>query len=56
MFISCPIRLMKWGDLRLDINIFKRLVGWKCQGVFFFFFFLLVTLGMEQNTAPKKTF
>lgn len=38
MFISCPIRLMKWGDLRLDINIFKRLVGWKCQGVIFFLF------------------
>lgn len=55
-FVSCLIRLVEWGDLTLDINIFKSLVGYKCQEAFFVLFFLLVTLEKEQKTKPKKIF
>lgn len=46
-----------WSGVIWDwISIFlKGLLAGNAKELFFFFF-LLVTLGMEQNTAPKKTF
>lgn len=38
------------GDLELDINIFKRLIGWKCQEVLFIFLLKKI----EQKKKKKK--